>query len=213
MSSAKEYNEKQLDSGLLTLDHITEMTKLWQEEHGISSDGYFGPKTAGTFEESVDNDGWRTDSGREWAEKKFGAFRFKSLPSGRIKISPKWVKENIVTVTLHTGKRVRLHKDVAENFVNTFKNACEASGYTPKSVQTFVTRHTLWNPKKSLSCHSWGIAIDFDPPKNPMGGKIKSTGKPSLLRQNMEFVEAFESAGWTWGGRWRMKDDMHFEMR
>ena len=50
MSSAKEYNEKQLDSGLLTLDHITEMTKLWQEEHGISSDGYFGPKTAGTFE-------------------------------------------------------------------------------------------------------------------------------------------------------------------
>ena len=61
MSSAKEYNEKQLDSGLLTLDHITEMTKLWQEEHGISSDGYFGPKTAGTFEESVDNDGWRTN--------------------------------------------------------------------------------------------------------------------------------------------------------
>ena len=211
--SANEYNRSQLDKELLSVEHITEMVKLWQEEHGLTTDGYFGPNTAKSFEDVIPTDGWRTDSGRSWAENKYGKFRFKSQSNGRIKISPKWVKENIVYVKLHTGKRIRLHKAVAEDFVVSFRNACEASGYTPKSVQTFVTRHTLWNPKKSLSCHSWGIAIDFDPPKNPMGGRIKSSGKPSMLRQHIEFVDTLEADGWTWGGRWRMKDDMHFEKR
>ena len=46
-----------------------------------------------------------------------------------------------------------------------------------------------------------------------MGGKIKKTGRPSLLRTHPEFAQVFKDAGWTWGGDWRMKDDMHFELR
>tara|TARA_Y100000034_G_scaffold134397_3_gene202715 strand:+ start:2556 stop:3197 length:642 start_codon:yes stop_codon:yes gene_type:complete len=211
---ANEYNQAKLDADFIKAGHITEMTKLWQEHKDMELvDGKFGKDTANTFEKKEETTKWRKDSGRAWAERKYGNFKFKSLPNGRIKISPKWVKDNIVAIKLHTGKTVRLHKDIADDFVVTFKKACESSGYIPSSVQTFVKRHTMWNPERSLSAHSWGVAVDFDPPKNPMGGKIKSTGKPSKLRGHMEFVKAFKDDGWTWGGDWRMKDDMHFEKR
>jgi hypothetical protein len=190
------------------------MTKLWQEHKDMDLvDGKFGNDTAATFEKKSDTDGWRTDSGRSWAEAKYGKFKFKSMTNGRVHISPKWVKDSIVTVTLHTGKKIRLHKAIAADFVETFKKACDESGYTPKSVQTFVKRHTMWNPTRSLSAHSWGVAVDFDPSSNPMGGKIKSTGKPSRLRKHPKFAQVFKADGWTWGGDWRMKDDMHFEKR
>ena len=196
--SANEYNEKRLKDGSIPMDVVTEMVELWQEDHGLDVDGKLGPATLESFrEEGVIEaaTAWRTDSKRKWAEDEYGVFRFKSQPNGRITISATWVKENIVRVKLHTGKKIRLHKKIADKFVKTFKEACEQSGYTPKSVQTFVPRHTLWNPKKSVSAHSWGCAVDFDPPKNPMGGKIRQTGQPSLLRKHPKFVEVFKAAG------------------
>jgi hypothetical protein len=60
----------------------------------------------------------------------------------------------------------------------------------------------------ALSMHSYGIALDLDPEHNPFGQKW-------IDHKNMmplEVVEIFESAGWTWGGRWPSKPDpMHFQ--
>ena len=55
-----------------------------------------------------------------------------------------------------------------------------------------------------LSTHSWGIAIDLNPETNVMGG---AGDMPA------DIVDAFESHGFTWGGRWsgRGKDPMHFQ--
>jgi hypothetical protein len=67
---------------------------------------------------------------------------------------------------------------------------------------------------KSLSTHSWGIAIDLNPehteywrwaiPARPIKWKNRAP---------QEIVDAFEAEGFVWGGRWLHYDTMHFEYR
>lgn len=59
-----------------------------------------------------------------------------------------------------------------------------------------------------LSMHSYGIAIDLDPERNPLAVKWKE-GRGMMP---MAVVKIFETAGWTWGGRWSSRPDcMHFQ--
>ncbi len=53
-----------------------------------------------------------------------------------------------------------------------------------------------------LSTHCWGIACDFRVAGNALGEK---PDMPAAI------VEAFEAAGWTWGGRWARPDGMHWQ--
>ncbi len=53
-----------------------------------------------------------------------------------------------------------------------------------------------------LSTHAWGIAIDINAATNGYGRKPN---------QPTEIIAAFNSRGWTWGGRWRKPDGMHFQ--
>lgn len=67
---------------------------------------------------------------------------------------------------------------------------------------------------KSLSTHSWGIALDLNPerteywrwarPREPIVWKNRTP---------QEIVDAFEAEGFVWGGRWLHYDTMHFEYR
>lgn len=45
MTTAREYNEHQLDDQRLTFDHITELVRYWQRGHGLEPDGKAGPLT------------------------------------------------------------------------------------------------------------------------------------------------------------------------
>lgn len=66
----------------------------------------------------------------------------------------------------------------------------------------------------NLSTHAWGIAIDLNVergyywrwqrPKHPLKWR-------NVVPQ--EIVDAFESEGFIWGGRWLHYDTMHFEYR
>jgi hypothetical protein len=76
--------------------------------------------------------------------------------------------------------------------------------------------------KPNLSQHSWGRAIDINPRLNPYlrgelvlpPGAIYDPQVPGTLLENGPVVRAFESRGWTWGGRWTtLKDWHHFEKR
>lgn len=53
------------------------------------------------------------------------------------------------------------------------------------------------------SLHSWGCAIDFNAPWNQLGHT--PTMDPRL-------VACFKEAGFDWGGRWKRKDGMHFQL-
>lgn len=59
-----------------------------------------------------------------------------------------------------------------------------------------------------LSMHAYGIAIDIDPDKNPLGKPYKE----SAGMMPMAVVEIFEKHGWEWGGRWGNRADcQHFQ--
>jgi hypothetical protein len=60
------------------------------------------------------------------------------------------------------------------------------------------------NPKKSLSLHSYGIAIDLNWDKNQVG---------TIGNIPLDVVYLFSIYGWRWGGNWENpgKDPMHFE--
>ena len=75
-----------------------------------------------------------------------------------------------------------------------------------------------------FSNHSWGRAIDINPLTNPYvtGEKVlPEAGRAYLDRTKRQpggsladdvVVKLFESRGWTWGGRWRDRQDyQHFE--
>ncbi|MEQ1636713.1 MAG: M15 family metallopeptidase [Methylococcales bacterium] len=55
----------------------------------------------------------------------------------------------------------------------------------------------------SPSLHSWGIAIDVNAAWNRFGCS------PSCSK---EFVRCFTDGGFDWGGEWRKKDGMHFQL-
>jgi hypothetical protein len=55
---------------------------------------------------------------------------------------------------------------------------------------------------KEMSTHSWGIAVDLNPATNRQGTKGDMP---------KELVDAFEAAGFQWGGRWRVPDPMHYQ--
>lgn len=55
---------------------------------------------------------------------------------------------------------------------------------------------------KKISTHAWGISLDLEPTKNPLGG-------PSSM--NLRVIEIFESMGFVWGGNFKRVDPMHFQ--
>lgn len=57
---------------------------------------------------------------------------------------------------------------------------------------------------KSLSLHSWGIAIDINAAWNGLDKE------PTM---SSELVKCFTDAGFDWGGTWKRKDGMHFQLK
>tara|TARA_R110000782_G_scaffold132751_1_gene224891 strand:+ start:115 stop:546 length:432 start_codon:yes stop_codon:yes gene_type:complete len=56
---------------------------------------------------------------------------------------------------------------------------------------------------KSLSLHSWGIAVDINAAWNGLNRT------PTMSK---EMVKCFTDVGFDWGGNWTRKDGMHFQL-
>jgi hypothetical protein len=101
--------------------------------------------------------------------------------------------------------RIRVHQLAAPAFEAAFRTLHsddELWGHLKTFGGTYAFR-----PKRDdmevLSTHSWGVAIDLNPKGNELG--VTPSMHPAV-------VQAFEAAGFVWGGRWRRPDGMHFQL-
>lgn len=100
-------------------------------------------------------------------------------------------------------KRIYCNKDLIGPLSEAFKKLIET-----KAVNELKTWDGCFNIRKkrglsSMSLHSWGIAVDMNAFENGLGET------PKLSKQ---FVECFISSGFDWGGIWKRKDGMHFQL-
>lgn len=72
-----------------------------------------------------------------------------------------------------------------------------------RQFYTYQPRRIGLDPRKALSMHAWGIAVDVDPRKYPYGG-YKTPPK--------RMIEIFEDNDFLWGGNFKVPDPMHFEV-
>lgn len=138
------------------------------------------------------------------------------------KASSKWEAANLVYIAppfkMQMGDikitRLRVHKKVAESLVRILNKIWDAAGKSQSKIDEWgasqfggAYNYRLMRGGAALSMHSYGCAIDLDPARN---GFHDATPNFANIPQ---VVAAFESEGWTWGGRWRglSCDGMHFQ--
>ena len=100
-------------------------------------------------------------------------------------------------------KRIYCNKDLVIPLSKAFKALIDTG-----HVGELKTWDGCFNIRKkrglsSMSLHSWGIAIDI----NAFENGLNQTPKLSA-----GFVKCFTDNGFDWGGTWKRKDGMHFEL-
>ena len=96
--------------------------------------------------------------------------------------------------------RVRVNQAIAEEVDGLFKEL-EPEWHR---LSTYDGGYTwrLTRGGSKLSMHAYGGALDFDAPWNRLG--TEPTMDPLVIR-------IFVRRGWTWGGKWKRPDGMHFQ--
>ena len=142
-----------------------------------------------------------------------------STPSGLQEIiatfgrwnDPDFEEKNIVLIELpypliYDGrpvKRARCHKLLVENFHLAFRNIKSAG--MQNEARNYAGIYAVRSVRASakVSTHAWGIAIDLEPIRYPLG---------SSNRFPDQVIEAFKKAGFFYGGDFKgRKDPMHFQ--
>ena len=101
-------------------------------------------------------------------------------------------------------KRLYCNKDLIAPLTQAFTNLINRG-----HVHELKTWDGCFNIRKkrglaSMSLHSWGIAVDVNAAWNGLGKE------PTL---SAGFVKCFTDAGFDWGGVWKRKDGMHFQLK
>lgn len=100
-------------------------------------------------------------------------------------------------------KRIYCNRDMVEPLTKAFINLI-SRGHVSE-LRTWDGCFNIRNKRglNSASLHSWGIAIDVNAAWNGLGKE------PTLTEG---FVKCFTDAGFDWGGTWKRKDGMHFQL-
>lgn len=141
----------------------------------------------------------------------------------------KWQRQNLMIAKKLPGLwnkgrgRLCVH-ELVEPYLREALERAEAAGClaTVRRLGCYTHRHQRHDPRRPLSYHSWGIAIDIDPAQNRARKFAKGLAPKPFSDDwvswwpegiSSQLVNCFESVGWTWGGRWsQFVDPMHMEM-
>lgn len=125
---------------------------------------------------------------------------------------PKFEAKNIVLFDLpyplfYAGTpvtRARSHRLLVENFQKAFKDLLLAGlDHEVKNYSGIYARRAIRGQSMHASAHSWGIAIDLEADKYPLGSNNRF---PDAV------VEIFHNAGFYYGGDFKSRHDpMHFQ--
>lgn len=125
-------------------------------------------------------------------------------------------KMTTITVdTINGNKKITIlnNPQVISEVQAIFKEIAQ-SGFNVRNDDTggYCYRPISDSPRKTLSLHSFGIAIDINWKDNPLerGKKPLNSGDSDVKIRtlNSPVVKAFQNHGWGWGGRYG--DYMHF---
>ena len=144
-------------------------------------------------------------TGGEAAED-LGAFSYRYFADGTIEPDARWVRDNIRTEVVPVMGRVTCHRLMLPQLRGALQEVQDAglAGTLTTYDGCYVPRFIERNPERSISLHTWGIAIDMDAATNYRG--IEGT-------MDRRVVEIFKRWGFAWGGDWRYTDPMHFELQ
>jgi len=133
----------------------------------------------------------------------FGTLAYKDTLGGRIELLGDWARKNIAKVDLPIVGKKWIHKKIVHVFEAALQDVLDADlDYEIVQFGTWSPRHKNHNPRSGISLHTWGIACDINWATNPPG-----------KRGDIDFklVEIFKRHGFSWGGEWKRRDDMHFQ--
>jgi hypothetical protein len=141
-----------------------------------------------------------------------------------MKADARWESANLVTIVppyrmvaawapAQPIKGIRVHKRCAESLTRIL--TAVAKSYGSQGAIEAARMHLyggcynfrLMRGGSKLSIHSWGAAIDIDPERNGLGKMWHDNAGMMPL----QVVKCFDAEGWTWGGRWKTGDAMHFQ--
>ncbi len=105
--------------------------------------------------------------------------------------------------TIGFPTKIYLNKDIQEALEEALRNVI-SNGFA-EELKTWDGCFIIRNSRglRSWSMHSWGLAIDLNAATNRLGAT------PTL---SAGFVKCFTDAGFDWGGLWKRKDGMHFQI-
>ena len=136
-----------------------------------------------------------------------GAMNFRILENGFIDPDPGWVAANIVHGEVPMLGDVTCHRVLFPQLVAALSEI-EAEGLARKINVgqyggCYVPRFIGRDPRRGLSMHAFGLAVDLNVSQNYYGTRG---------RMDPQVVAIFEKWGFAWGGRWSEPDPMHFEL-
>jgi len=110
---------------------------------------------------------------------------------------------------------ISINKVAAESLARVLETIAERCGHDPAKLAAghcdcFSGSFALRTMRglSTVSMHAYGLAIDFDAPRNPLGA---APGK-TFFKPDSVLVRSFKEAGWIWGGDWKgRRDAMHVQ--
>lgn len=107
------------------------------------------------------------------------------------------------------SRGIRVHPQIARELEETLREVSEAELWAHVESCAGGYAFRLQREGEQLSCHAFGLAIDFGPKDNPL------RRSPLLCDLGKEpgrgVVRIFQRRGWKWGGDWTRPDCMHLQ--